>query len=91
METLDAKIVPSKEWSKKAIAMCKDILKEAAFTIFEINDRCSHQYDFGSLSVQTFNGDYKDLSKCLKYLRMAIECDHFDFGKYAVNHARYVG
>lgn len=84
VKNLETKMTPTKEWSKKAIEMCKDILKAAAFTVFEINDQfIDSQYEFGSLSVQLYNGDIKDVTKSLKDLHHAIETDAFDFGKYA--------
>lgn len=77
-------MVPTKEWPKEAITASKDILKSAAYIVFEINNEfIDTQYKFGSLRVQLFNGDIKDVSKFLKNLHCVMEIDDFDSGKPA--------
>lgn len=71
------------EWSMKAIKTCKEILAASAFIVFEISDNfIDAQYAFGTLRVQLFNGDIKDVSESLKDLHYIMEIDNFEFGKY---------
>lgn len=71
------------EWSDMTIAQCLSLFEEAAFIVLNVSDKITDsEYTVGALSVQTFDGTYKDVRKCISDSPDVMRTDNFVSSKY---------
>lgn len=81
-ECLEEEMIPTKDWSPRAMQMCKELIVKSPTVYFDV--KATHGgYRFGDLHFQMPDNRLVSLEKCLSDLRQIVRGD-FNEGKYKI-------